>query len=55
MANGEHLINRGYLEEFYDVLTSISRPDITSADLSSMLVMDLERTGKLFPLSMRSP
>jgi len=42
LANGGHLINRGYLEEFYDVLTSISRPEITSGDLSKLLVMEAD-------------
>ena len=42
LANGEHLINRGYLEEFNDVLTSISGPDISSDDLSKLLVMEAD-------------
>ncbi len=42
LSNGEHLINRGYLEEFYDVLTSISRSDISSDDLSKLLVMEAD-------------
>jgi ATP/maltotriose-dependent transcriptional regulator MalT/DNA-binding MarR family transcriptional regulator len=42
LANGEHLINRGYLEEFYEVLRSISKPDISSGDLSKLLVMEAD-------------
>jgi ATP/maltotriose-dependent transcriptional regulator MalT/DNA-binding MarR family transcriptional regulator len=37
---GEHLINRGYLEEFLEILASISKENVAPNDLLALLTME---------------
>jgi ATP/maltotriose-dependent transcriptional regulator MalT/DNA-binding MarR family transcriptional regulator len=37
---GEHLIGRGFLEEFLEILNSISKDDLPDGDLSNLLIME---------------
>jgi ATP/maltotriose-dependent transcriptional regulator MalT/DNA-binding MarR family transcriptional regulator len=37
---GEHLIGRGFLEEFLEILNSISKDDLSDGELSNVLIME---------------
>jgi ATP/maltotriose-dependent transcriptional regulator MalT/DNA-binding MarR family transcriptional regulator len=40
IQHGEHLINRGLLEEFCDILSSISKENLNSEELMTLLIME---------------
>ena len=40
MQYGEHLINRGFLEEFCEILATISKEDLKSEELTTLLIFE---------------
>ncbi len=40
VRHGEHLIHRGYLEEFLEILSSISKDNIPSHELATLLLLE---------------